>query len=291
MVIGRVPSRFWAAWFAPSRKTTWQTTKYRALSEFGGAGMKTLPHFHEIKLQFIDLVCRDESLGDSAKVLAVLLSVSYVNKNEQYAWPSYDTLARELGGWSKKTVQRAVTELETNGWFSVRRSLGRGKTTTYTPSPEKISAAGELRVKADKIVAFPNTKREQFCLNKGIKLSDDGGQDRPPNKEKVNIPTRRSDYLSENRRRFVEKPIDFTFINEENSRAISAWNGWLVQNGFPVLEQSGLRRIEGRSYGYLLPLPMPPSDDVDQTKFIDNLARRIEGNRPVPSRVNQMGTR
>lgn len=109
--------------------------------------------FREVKPQWLQQLSCDANLNDGAKCVALYIITTHLNGHTERAWPSYQTIA-EATGKSVKTIQRAVRELEVNGWFQVQRGNGVWHNTEYRPSPPSIIRASESREKTDKIVTL-----------------------------------------------------------------------------------------------------------------------------------------
>ncbi len=77
------------------------------------------------KYQFYDAMIRDG--GPSVLQLRVAWRlIDWTNPNTGAAWPSYETLADELGV-NVRSVIRAIKRLIETGWFGVNPAGGRGK--------------------------------------------------------------------------------------------------------------------------------------------------------------------
>jgi DNA-binding MarR family transcriptional regulator len=62
---------------------------------------------------------REETLSSRAGHVALVLAVHYANGRCE-AWPSYAELAA-VTGWSRRTVMRAIDELEQQQLLTIRR--------------------------------------------------------------------------------------------------------------------------------------------------------------------------
>ncbi len=77
--------------------------------------------------QVPNILLNDKNLTSNAKlVYSKLLSYAWFNDR---VFPGQERMADEVG-LSKSVVNRAVLELQTNGWLEIRRR-GQGKTNVY----------------------------------------------------------------------------------------------------------------------------------------------------------------
>lgn len=72
----------------------------------------------------------DHSTQHSAFRLGHILAMKYVNARSGEAWPTRETLARDLNV-SVRTIQTLITELRDNGWIFVTGTRGRNKPNRY----------------------------------------------------------------------------------------------------------------------------------------------------------------
>lgn len=84
------------------------------------------------------------TISDQGRWLFVLLR-EYTNGESQTAFPSYETI-RERTGWTRKTISKAIKDLEAHGWLAKHRAFGGvnnyvlGKITN-SPKPELLKTA------------------------------------------------------------------------------------------------------------------------------------------------------
>ena len=77
--------------------------------------------------QLPNILIRNKDLTANAKVVySALLSYAWHNNA---VFPGQETLAEEIGS-TRSTVNRAIIELEDNGWLEIQR-MGQGKTNLY----------------------------------------------------------------------------------------------------------------------------------------------------------------
>jgi hypothetical protein len=106
-----------------------------------------------------------------------------LNGHTEKAWPSYQTIA-DATGKSVKTIQRAIRELETSGWFEIWRGNGIGHNTEYRPFAASMLRASNAREKTDKVVTlYPGAGGRNRPARRSD-VSGEGGQKCLPNPEK-----------------------------------------------------------------------------------------------------------
>ena len=91
-----------------------------------------------LKLKFYDALVCDPKLSAIALRVAWLLLSRYLNARSLVAWPSAETLARDLGS-SVRTVRRGIEQLTTLRWFEIKRGCGRGHSNVYSANFEKVT--------------------------------------------------------------------------------------------------------------------------------------------------------
>jgi DNA-binding MarR family transcriptional regulator len=86
--------------------------------------------FTRRKLAWIERVVLDGELGAVAVRIAVLLAVKFLNSTTRTAWPAVETLQQALNT-DRRSVQRALKQLEGRGWLERDLVAGRGHTNRY----------------------------------------------------------------------------------------------------------------------------------------------------------------
>lgn len=137
--------------------------------------------FRDVKLQWLQQLSCDKVLRGNARSVALSIVTTHLNSHTEKVWLLYQTIA-DATGKSVKTIQRAIRELETRGWFEIWRGNGIGHNAEYRPSVALILRASDAREKTDKVVTL---------------YSSEGGQTRP---------ARRSDVSTKPRERKKYKP-------------------------------------------------------------------------------------
>lgn len=225
--------------------------------------------FREVKLQWLQLLSCDAELSDGAKCVALYIVTTHLNGHTEKAWPSYQTLAAATAK-SVKTIQRAIRELETQGWFEVQRGNGVGHNTEYRPSAASILRACEAREKTDKIVPLYPNEGGQRRPQRRSDLSGEGGQNCPSNPEKEKIykpnPCEGAPPREEARR-----AVPLVFIAESQRAQVDAWQGWLARHQLPPLDSFDLRTTKFGRPGFTVPGGYWPPED-DSPKALDWIA-------------------
>ncbi|MBP1852503.1 helix-turn-helix domain-containing protein [Rhizobium halophytocola] len=214
--------------------------------------------FRDVKLQWLQQLSCDKDLSDSARSVALYIITTHLNGHTEKAWPSYQTIA-DATGKSVKTIQRAIRELETSGWFGIRRGNGIGHNTEYRPSAATILRASHAREKTDKIVTLYPDKGGQNRPERRSDLSGEGGQICPPNPEKEKIykpnPREHAPPRVETRR-----AVPLVFVAETKADQLEQWRIWLRHHGRLSIEALGLRTVKAGKLGYALPGYWPPDE-------------------------------
>ena len=96
-----------------------------------------------LKLRFYDeLVCDPKLTAMDLRIAWLLLS-RYLNAKSLVAWPSADTLARDLGS-SVRGVRLSIKRLTERGWFKIKKGRGRRQSNTYSANFERVNASSSL---------------------------------------------------------------------------------------------------------------------------------------------------
>lgn len=150
--------------------------------------MTALLPFKDVQFQWLRLLVQDTELSARAVQLATYLAVVRYNNAEKKAWPSHQTVCKDLGLKSVKTVQRLIKELD-GRWFDIKHGNGLKHSTEYVPTKASHKAAQDLREqeqegKSDKIVRLRPAKGGHSCRETQTNLSRQAGQKCPRKKEK-----------------------------------------------------------------------------------------------------------
>jgi DNA-binding transcriptional regulator YhcF (GntR family) len=229
--------------------------------------------FRDVKLQWLQQLSCDKDLSDNARSVALYIVTTHLNGHTEKAWPSYQTIA-DATGKSVKTIQRAIRELETSGWFEIRRGNGIGHNTEYRPSAVSILRASDAREKTDKVVTLYPNEGGQDRQARRSDVSNEGGHICPPNpeKEKINKPNPSEAALQ---RVETQRAIPLVFVPESKVIQLGQWRTWLARHGLPSLEMLGIRTVKAGKSGYALPSYWPPDQTSHmQRDWIDLFTRR-----------------
>ena len=93
-----------------------------------------------LKLKFYGALVRDPNLSAMDLRIAWLLLSQYLNAQSLVAWPSAETMARDLGS-SLRGVRNSIQRLTApDGWFKITQGGGRGHSNVYTANFERVNA-------------------------------------------------------------------------------------------------------------------------------------------------------
>jgi hypothetical protein len=82
------------------------------------------------RMEWLEAVACDARLNGGEKGVAILIAVKYLNSRSEKAYPSYATLAKEMG-LARFSVMRAVKGMCEAGWLMVKRKGGGRKSNEY----------------------------------------------------------------------------------------------------------------------------------------------------------------
>lgn len=222
--------------------------------------------FRDVKLQWLELLTCASELSGSAICVGAHIVLRYVNNDTESAWPSQDAIANGTGK-TVKTIQRAVRELEDQGWFEVARGNGRSLTTLYRPTATSIDRARALRIKRDKIVKLYPPKGRRLCPERRSKVVCKDGQECPPN------------LMNQiNRKPNAGLIVPQIFIPVTHVHKLDHWRAHLAALGLPSLYDLGLATSRNGIDGFLLPSNYPPdrTNEIGTTDEIEYLRLRNE---------------
>ncbi len=216
--------------------------------------------FYEVKYQWMELLDEDLSISDASARVGRYIA-RFVHRDSEKAWPSYQTIADGLGR-SAKSIQRAIKELEAQGWFDVARGNGYQKSTVYHPTEKSIIAATIRREKADNFVALRLLEGGQKCPETLSDVSNQPRQNCPPTKEI---------YQNKNKRPQMSvqegSVSQDVFIAKSDKETLRAWQEWLCQEGLGDFHSLRLNGQNGLMDGFFLPALLPPADEIMQSKY------------------------
>ncbi|MEO8242365.1 MAG: helix-turn-helix domain-containing protein [bacterium] len=239
-----------------------QNTKTQISAQSLGARMPDILPFCQIKLQYLLDLVLDQSLDDNAFRVAAYLALTHADHETGESYPSFETIGTALGRHAK-SVKRALNKPEMARHLTVVRGTNRGNASRYRPSEDAMRRASDRRREGDKIVPLSRGKGGQSCLPSGAFLSDKGGQERPPNREKElrsrtpatapNLPcggqSSASPVGDPSIRPLVFVPQGICFARD--------WNDRLTQEGLATLDRSLPLLVNGSHRGFWLPARSP----------------------------------
>lgn len=88
-------------------------------------------NIHLLRESWVKVICKYPNLSGADVAVAVMLS-TYINRNNQTAWPSIDTLAEDTNR-DRRTVRRCVRRLEKLGLVDIVTGRGRHHSNRYRP--------------------------------------------------------------------------------------------------------------------------------------------------------------
>jgi hypothetical protein len=112
------------------------------------------------RLDFYTDMIRSRKFSPAARDVAIVLLYLHMNRTTGRCYPSIATLMEETG-LDRRSVQRAIVELERSGWWQVDgagRGAGRGHANSYRPIFNR-SVVGD---------AFLEPKKASFLSRKGV---------------------------------------------------------------------------------------------------------------------------
>jgi hypothetical protein len=98
-----------------------------------------------LKLRFYDALVCDPKLSAMDLRIAWLLLSRYLNAKLLVAWPSAETLARDLGS-SVRGVRNSIQRLTVpGGWFKIEQGGGRRHSNVYAANFERVNSASPFQ--------------------------------------------------------------------------------------------------------------------------------------------------
>ena len=188
---------------------------------------------------WIEAVVADGQLTPLARLVAVVLAQGFANHETAECRPGLAALVQKVAS-SKRTVLRALEDLQAEGWLERRGGNAPGKLATYvfrrpgarervpTVTPEQVPTVTPTGAIPDISPCTPYKDKPQ--LNHTA---------RPHPRALI---------------RGLPKPQCTTTAIDPGSWAAERWDAWLQAEGFPPLERIG-RRIEG---GFEMPITVAP---------------------------------
>ena len=220
--------------------------------------LKALP-FDYVRLQWIELLCTDTNLKSSS-VRVALTILLFWNKKKGKAWPSLQRIADKTG-LAKKTVQRAIKELEKYGWFTIVPGSGINHNNQYFLTEDAILKATELRIKrVENVPLSKETPKSKGQINAALRSKSPSlsGSNCPPNKINNKTNTKPNSW---------QQSFN-TFLRSDDYFRIRDWELWLSNRGLPTLTELGLSNERLGHQGFYVPSPNPPASGLAEEKAL-----------------------
>lgn len=212
---------------------------------------------------WLKAVTADSDLLPMARLLANVLAQGFSNHETAECNPGVAALMKALGA-SRRTVFRALADLEAAGWLSRCGGEAPNKAATYAfRYPERVPRMTPERVPPVTPQRVPTVTPERVPP-----VTPTGATEEipptPPYKDKPNM----NQNAGANRwPRAATKitvaggvrPTQISQLVEVGSAAESDWNGWLAARGFPALSEIGRKIGVGMLVGWDMPSRWPPS--------------------------------
>ncbi|MFO1202977.1 MAG: hypothetical protein U1E58_10125 [Tabrizicola sp.] len=199
--------------------------------------------------EWIGAVAADGSLTPLARLVAVILAQGFANHETAECRPGLAALMVKVAS-SKRTVLRALEDLQAAGWLERRGGNAPGKLATYvfrrpgarqqvpTVTPEQVPTVTPEQVPTvTPTGAIPDTSP---CTPY---------KDKPHMNHKAHLHPRAAI-------RGLPMPQCLTTVIPENSLAAERWDAWLAAEGFPPLARIG-KRLDG---GWQMPVTVAPTN-------------------------------
>jgi len=217
---------------------------------------------------WLKAVTADGRLLPMARLLANVLAQGFSNHETGECNPGIAALMKALAA-SRRTVFRALADLEEAGWLARRGGEAPGKTATYCfRYPERVPAMTPERVPPVTPERVPSVTPERVPP-----VTPTGAMEEnppiPPYKDKPNM----NQNAGANRwPRSATKvvvpggvrPCPTSQLVEIGSESEMAWNEWLAHHGWPMLSEIGRKGCVGKVVGWDMPTRWPPSEGDEQ---------------------------
>lgn len=186
----------------------------------------------------------DGSLTHVARLVAVALAQGFANHETAECRPGLPALMRAIDA-PKRTVMRALADLQAHGWIGRRGGNSPGQAAAYVfCTPEQVPQMTPEQV--PDLAATGAKSCTPPCT---------------PYKDKPHMNHKLAPRAAT--RIFVAggaRPTQFSQIVQRGTDGEADWNRWLLANGFPELGQIGRVHVVGMIEGWDMPWRFPPSD-------------------------------
>jgi hypothetical protein len=212
---------------------------------------------------WLKAVTADGRLLPMARLLANVLAQGFSNHETGECNPGVAALMKALAA-SRRTVFRALADLEGAGWLSRQGGEAPNRAATYRfEYPERVPAMTPERVPPVTPERVPHMTPERVPP-----VTPTGAMEEippiPPYKDKPNM---NQNAGAKRWPRSATKvivaggvrPTQLSQLVEVGSAHEAAWNEWLVAHGFPALSEIGHKIGVGMLVGWDMPSRWPPS--------------------------------
>lgn len=207
---------------------------------------------------WIGAVMADGELTPLARLVACSLAQGFANHETAECRPGLAALMAAVAA-PKRTVLRALNDLQLRGWIERRGGNAPGKLATYAfMRPVQVSKMAPERVPPVTPEQVPDLAQTGAIF---------GAPPCTPHKDKPQLNHNQAPHPRA-AIRGLPKPQVATSAVAYGSDREAAWNRWLQERGYPPLERIG-RRISG---GWEMPVGWPPQAGED---IPEGIARRF----------------
>jgi len=208
---------------------------------------------------WIKAVAADGRLLPMARLVATVLAQGYANHETAECRPGLAALSKAVAA-HKRTVLRALADLQEAGWIERAGGNAPGREATYRfRTPQQVTAAPPEQVTRMTPRQVTAQSPEQVTP-----LSRTGDTEEipptPPYKDKPNLNHTR---WPRSATKIVvaggARPTPLSQLVQIGTDQEQDWNGWLAAHGFPALAQIGHKAGAGMLTGWDMPWRYPPS--------------------------------
>ena len=197
--------------------------------------------------EWIGAVAADGNLSPLARLVAVVLAQGFANHETAECRPGLPALMGKVAA-PKRSVLRALADLDAAGWIDRRGGEGPGRVASYAfrwpgRDPERVPEMAPERV--------PDLTRTgaKSCTPPTPPYKDQPNMNHKPAPRaatKIVVPG-------------GGRPTRFSQIVQRGTEGEADWNRWLSENGFPELGRIGRVVVVGMLEGWDMPWRFPPS--------------------------------
>lgn len=221
---------------------------------------------------WIKAVAADGRLLPMARLVATVLAQGYANHETAECRPGLAALSKAVAA-HKRTVLRALADLQEAGWIERAGGNAPGREATYRfRTPQQVTAAPPEQV--TRMTPRQVTAQSPEQVTPVTRTGDtEEIPPTPPYKDKPNMnQMARGNRWPRSATKVTVaggvRPTPFSRTVQIGTEPEADWNAWLVLHGFPELAVIGRRVQEGMLDGWDMPWMRPPSaTDQDYTSI------------------------